>query len=83
MKDNQLFNVCVTIMDTATGLMFHRIAIVFLPLLLVSGEYTLYILGAEGGGLDYEWASLTCKELLTLRGRRMYQLKNCSGGKLS
>ncbi|KDR10631.1 hypothetical protein L798_14307 [Zootermopsis nevadensis] len=38
MKDNQLFNVCVTIMDTATGLMFHRIAIVFLPLLLVSGE---------------------------------------------
>jgi hypothetical protein len=31
-------------MDTAAGLIFHRIAIVIFPLLLVFGEYTLYIL---------------------------------------
>lgn len=50
MKDIQLFTVCVTIMDTAAGLIFHRISVVLLPLLLVSGEYTLWILGEGGGG---------------------------------
>jgi hypothetical protein len=41
MKNMQLFTVCVTVMDTAPGLIFRRIAFVLLPLLLVSGEYTL------------------------------------------
>lgn len=42
MKDIQLFTLCVvTIMDTAAGLIFHPIAIVLLPLLLVSGEYNV------------------------------------------
>jgi len=44
MKDIQLFTLCVvTIMDTAAGLIFHPFAIVLLPLLLVSGEYNIWI----------------------------------------